>query len=222
MALLGPPGCGKSSLVHLLPRFHGFTSGSITLDSIDINCYPRHYLRNQIGIVAQQPFLFSRTIRENVVYGIGHNVTDSAVEAATRAAAIHDSILECPDGYNTLVGEKGVTLSGGQKQRIAIARTLLKDPSILIMDDATAAVDAETEAAILTSLEQLTGSRTTFIIAHRVHTVMNADMILVLEGGRIVQCGTHADLTAQSGYYRSIFKLQARIEDDLNKELRLE
>ena len=221
VALLGPPGSGKSSLVNLLPRFHGFTSGSITLDGIDINNYPRHYLRNQIGIVAQESFLFSRTIRENVVYGVERDVPDAAVEEAARAAAIHDSILGLPDGYNTLVGEKGVTLSGGQKQRIAIARTLLTDPHILIMDDATAAVDAETEVAILGSLEQLTAGRTTFIIAHRIHTVMNADMILVLDRGRIIQRGTHAELAAQTGYYSRIFELQIRIEDELKQELRL-
>ena len=165
--------------------------------------------------------MFSRTIRENVVYGVARDVPDAAMEAAARAAAIHDSIMEMPDGYNTLVGEKGVTLSGGQKQRITIARTLLKDPRILIMDDATAAVDAETEAVILASLEQLAVGRTTFIIAHRIHTVTNADLILVLDGGRIVQRGTHAELTAQTGYYRRIFELQARIEDELEQELRL-
>jgi ATP-binding cassette subfamily B protein len=221
VALLGPPGSGKTSLVHLLPRFYEVTSGSITLDGVDLDRYTRRYLRNHIGIVAQESFLFSRTIRENVVYGVGHDVPDAAVEKAARAAAIHDSILELPDGYNTLVGEKGVTLSGGQKQRVTIARTLLKDPRILIMDDATAAVDAETEAAILTSLEQLGAGRTTFIIAHRIHTVMNADLILVLDRGRVVQRGTHAELTAQRGYYRHIFELQARIEDELQEELRL-
>jgi ATP-binding cassette subfamily B protein len=221
VALLGPPGSGKTSLAHLLPRFYEFTSGSITLDGVDLNCYARRYLRNHIGIVAQESFLFSRTIRENVVYGVGRDVPDAAVEKAARAAAIHDSILELPDSYNTLVGEKGVTLSGGQKQRIAIARTLLKDPRILIMDDATAAVDAETEAAILASLEQLGAGRTTFIIAHRIHTVMNADLILVLDRGRVVQRGTHSELTEQRGYYRRIFELQARIEDELQQELRL-
>ncbi len=221
VALLGPSGSGKTSLVNLLPRFHSFTSGSITLDGVDLNSYTRHYLRRKIGVVAQDSFLFSRSIRENVVYGVGHDVPDAAVEEAARAAAIHDSILELPDGYNTLVGEKGVTLSGGQKQRIAIARTLLTNPRILIMDDATAAVDAETEATILASLEQLAADRTTFIIAHRIHTVMNADMIIVLDGGRVVQRGTHAELKVQRGYYRRIFELQTRIEDELEQELRL-
>jgi ATP-binding cassette subfamily B protein len=221
VALLGPPGSGKTSLVNLLLRFHSFTSGSITLDGVDLNSYTRHYLRRKIGIVAQESFLFSRTIRENVVYGVGRDVPDAAIEEAARAAAIHDSILQLPNGYNTLVGEKGVTLSGGEKQRIAIARTLLTDPRILIMDDATAAVDTETESTVLDSLEQLAAGRTTFIIAHRIHAVMNADMILVLDRGRIIQRGTHAELAAQTGYYSRIFELQIRIEDELKQELRL-
>ena len=220
IALLGPPGAGKTSLVNLLPRFYEYTSGSITLDDVELSNYPRNYLRSQIGIVEQEPFLFSRTIRENLIYGVGRDVHDEDVEAAARAAVIHDAITEMPNGYNTMVGEKGMTLSGGQKQRIAIARTLLKDPRILIMDDATAAVDSETEAAILEGLQSLVGGRTTFIIAHRIHTVMNADLILVLEGGRIVQRGTHAELEVQEGMYRRIFELQARIEDELAQELR--
>ena len=220
IALLGPPGAGKTSLVNLLPRFYEYTSGSITLDEVELSDYPRIYLRSQIGIVEQEPFLFSRTIRENIIYGVGRDVHDEDVEAAARAAVIHDVITEMPNGYNTMVGEKGMTLSGGQKQRIAIARTLLKDPRILIMDDATAAVDSETEAAILDGLHSLVGGRTTFIIAHRIHTVMNADLILVLEGGRIVQRGTHAELEVQEGMYRRIFELQARIEDELAQELR--
>ena len=219
VALLGPPGAGKTSLVNLLPRFYEYTGGSIILDDVELRDYPRIYLRSQIGIVEQEPFLFSRTIRENLVYGVGRDVQDGDVEAAARAAVIHDEILELANGYETLVGEKGVTLSGGQKQRIAIARTLLKDPRILIMDDSTAAVDAETEATILDRLKSLMGDRTTFIIAHRIQTVMNADMILVLDGGRIVQRGTHAELEIQAGMYRRIFELQARIEDELEQEL---
>jgi ATP-binding cassette subfamily B protein len=224
VALLGPTGSGKTSLVNLLPRFYEYTSGSLTLDGVELKAYPRHYLRRQIGIVEQEPFLFSRTIRENISYGVGREVTDEEVETAARAAAIHDSITTFPDGYNTLVGEKGVTLSGGQKQRVAIARTLLKDPCILIMDDSTSAVDTETEAKIRAALDHLMQGRTTFIIAHRVQSVMNADLILVLDRGRIVQRGTHDELMAEDsqegrGIYRRIHDMQARIEVELEQEL---
>ncbi|MGH2523270.1 MAG: ABC transporter ATP-binding protein, partial [Anaerolineales bacterium] len=197
VALLGPTGSGKTSLVNLLPRFYDYTGGSITLDGAELKDYPRQYLRRQIGIVEQEPFLFSRTIRENIAYGVGREVSDAEVQAAARAAAIHDVILSFPDGYTTLVGEKGITLSGGQKQRVAIARTLLKDPRILILDDSTSSVDTETEAAIREALERLMVGRTTFVIAHRIQSVMGADLILVLEGGRITQRGTHEELMAE-------------------------
>ncbi len=219
VALLGPTGSGKTSLVNLLPRFYEYTSGSLTLDGVELKHYPRQYLRQQIGIVEQEPFLFSRTIRENITYGVGREVPDAEVEVAARAAAIHDVILSFPDGYNTLVGEKGITLSGGQKQRVAIARTLLKDPRILILDDSTSSVDTETEAAIREALERLMQGRTTFVIAHRIQSVMNADQILVLEGGRIAQRGTHEELLAQEGLYRRIYDLQARIEVEVEKEV---
>jgi len=219
VALLGPTGSGKTSLVNLLPRFYEYTSGRLTLDGIELKHYPRYYLRQQIGMVEQEPFLFSRTIRENIAYGVGREVSDADVEAAARAAAIHDVILSFPDDYNTLVGERGITLSGGQKQRVAIARTLLKDPGILILDDSTSAVDTETEAAIREALEKLMRGRTTFIIAHRIQSVMNADQILVLEQGRIAQRGGHAELLAQEGLYRRIYELQARIEVEVDKEV---
>jgi ATP-binding cassette subfamily B protein len=219
VALLGPTGSGKTSLVNLLPRFYEYTSGSLTLDGVELKHYPRQYLRQQIGIVEQEPFLFSRTIRENITYGVGREVPDAEVEVAARAAAIHDVILSFPDGYNTLVGEKGITLSGGQKQRVAIARTLLKDPRILILDDSTSSVDTETEAAIREALERLMQGRTTFVIAHRIQSVMNADLILVLEGGRIAQRGNHEELLAQEGLYRRIYDLQARIEVEVEKEV---
>ncbi len=219
VALLGPTGSGKTSLVNLLPRFYPYTAGHITLDGVELSDYPRQYLRQQIGIVEQQPFLFSRSIRENITYGVGRVVTDEEVIAAAQAAAIHDTILGFPDGYDTLVGEKGITLSGGQKQRVAIARTLLKDPRLLILDDSTSAVDTETEAAIRGALERLMEGRTTFIIAHRIQSVMGADLILVLEQGRITQRGTHAELLAQDGLYRRIYDLQARIEDEVAQEV---
>jgi len=224
VALLGSTGSGKTTLVNLLPRFYEYTSGSLTLDGVELKDYPRHFLRHQIGIVEQEPFLFSRTIRENITYGVGRKVSDEEVEAAARAAAIHDNIITFPDGYNTLVGEKGVTLSGGQKQRVAIARTLLKNPCILIMDDSTSAVDTETEAEIRAALDHLMQGRTTFIIAHRIQSVMNADLILVLDHGRIVQRGTHDELMVQDrpegrNIYRRIHDMQARIEDELEREL---
>ena len=219
VALMGPAGSGKSSLANLLPRFYDYTSGSITLDGVDLRDYTKAYLRSQIGIVQQEPFLFSRSIRENITYGVGRAVTDAEIEAAARAATIHEVILGFPNGYNTMVGERGVTLSGGQKQRITIARTLLQNPKILILDDATSSVDTETEAAIRDALHLLMEERTTFIIAHRIQSVMHADLILVLDQGRIVQRGTHADLVDQPGIYRQVFNLQMRIEDELQKEI---
>jgi ATP-binding cassette subfamily B protein len=215
VALLGATGSGKSSLVNLLPRFYDY-SGSILLDGVELREYARHDLRRQIGIVEQEAFLFSRTIRENIAYGVRRQVTDEEVEAAAKAAAIHDVILTFPEGYDTLVGEKGVTLSGGQKQRVTIARTLLKDPRILIFDDAVSAVDTETEAHIHAALEKLAKGRTTFIIAHRIQTVMQADKILVLDKGRIIQQGTHSDLMLQDGIYRKIYNLQANVEQDVD------
>ncbi len=219
VALLGSTGSGKTTLVNLLPRFYDYTGGSVTLDGVELTAYPRRFLRQQIGIVEQEPFLFSRTIRENMTYGVGRDVSDEEVEAAARSAAIHDVVLAFPDGYQTLVGEKGVTLSGGQKQRVAIARTLLKDPRILILDDATSSVDLETEGVIRGALERLMQGRTSFVIAHRIQSVMNADLILVLDRGQIVQRGTHPELLAQEGMYRRIYEMQARVEDELEWEL---
>ena len=219
IALLGSTGSGKTTLMNLLPRFYEYAAGSLTLDGIELNRYPRRFLRQQIGIVEQEPFLFSRSLRENISYGVGHPVSDAEVEAAARAAAIHDVIQTFPEGYGTLVGEKGVTLSGGQKQRVAIARTLLKNPRILILDDSTSSVDLETEAEIRMALENLMLGRTTFIIAHRIQSVMNADLILVLDNGRILQRGKHEDLVSQPGTYRKIFDIQTRIETELEAEI---
>lgn len=219
VALLGPTGSGKTTLVSLLPRFYEYTDGSIELDGVELADYSRDYLRRNIGIVEQEPFLFSRSIRENISYGVGREVTEDEVLEAAKAASIHEVILGFPEGYNTVVGEKGVTLSGGQKQRVAIARTLLKNPRILLLDDATSSVDMETEAEIRTALDHLMKKRTTFIIAHRVQSVMNADLILVLDKGRIVQRGTHESLVSQPGYYQQIYDLQARIESEIEREM---
>lgn len=219
IALLGSTGSGKTTLVNLLPRFYDYTHGRILLDGVELNRYPRRYLRQHIGIVEQEPFLFSRTLRENITYGVGRDVPDDEVEAAARAAAIHDVILTFAHGYETKVGERGVTLSGGQKQRVAIARTLLKNPRILILDDSTSSVDTETEAEIREALQNLMKDRTTFIIAHRIQSIMNADLILVMDKGRIVQCGKHEELVAQEGVYRQIYTIQTRIEEELEKEI---
>ncbi len=219
VALLGSTGSGKSTLVNLLPRFYEYTAGKILLDGVELNRYPRKYLRQQIGIVEQEPFLFSRSIRENITYGVGREVTDEEVELAARAAAIHDVILTFQDGYKTLVGERGVTLSGGQKQRVTIARTILKNPRILILDDSTSAVDTETEAEIHEALDNLMKDRTTFIIAHRIQSITSANQIMVMDKGRIVQHGTHSELLKQPGIYQQIFNIQTRIEVELEKEL---
>ncbi len=220
VGILGATGSGKTTLVNLLLRFYDYTEGRITLDGVELRDYPRSYLRREIGLVQQEPFLFSTTIRNNITYGVGREVSDQEVEAAARAAAIHEGILAFPQGYDTLVGERGVTLSGGQKQRITIARTLLKDPSILILDDALSSVDTETEAAIRGALRRLMQGRTTFIIAHRVQSVADADWILVMDRGRIVEQGTPAELMARQGIYRRVYELQIRMEAELEQEIR--
>ena len=219
LALLGSTGSGKTSLINLLPRFYEYTKGSILLDDVELHDYPRRYLRRNIGIVEQEPFLFSRTIRENIGYGVSKDVTQEEIEAAARAAAVHDVILSFPQGYDTIVGEKGVTLSGGQKQRVAIARALLKNPCILIMDDSTSAVDTETEASIREALQNLMHNRTTFIIAHRIQSIMNADLILVMDKGKIIQSGKHEKLIKEKGMYQQIFALQTSIEAELEEEI---
>jgi len=219
IALLGSTGSGKTTLANLLPRFYEYTEGKILLDGVELKRYPRNFLRNQIGTVEQEPFLFSRTISENITYGIDREVTQEEVEEAAKAAAVHNSIITFPDKYNTLVGEKGVTLSGGQKQRVAIARTIIKNPRILILDDATSSVDLETEADIRQALETLMKNRTTFIIAHRIQSVMKADLIVVLDKGCITQIGTHEELLVQEGVYQKIHDIQTQIEVELEKEV---
>lgn len=219
VALMGPTGSGKTSLVNLLPRFYNYSAGSIRLDGVELADYAPHELRRQIGIVEQEPFLFSRSIRENIAYSVEREVNQAEIEAAARAAAIHDVIMAMPDGYNTIVGERGVTLSGGQKQRVTLARTLLKNPRILIMDDSTSSVDTETEQEIQTALKTLMRDRTTFIIAHRIQTVLNADKILVLDNGCITQMGKHQELLKQPGLYRDIYNIQSRIEAEVKQEV---
>ncbi len=209
IALVGAAGSGKSTLVHLIPRFYDVSSGSITIDDIDIRQVTIASLRRQVGVVLQDPFLFSATIGDNIAYGKLDAKPEEIIGAAT-AARLHDFIQSLPDGYDTWVGERGITLSGGQKQRVAIARTLLLDPRILILDDATAHVDTETEHLIQEALWELMKGRTTFIIAQRLSTVMRADQILVLKDGEIVERGSHAELLEGGGIYREIYDLQFR------------
>ncbi len=221
IALLGAPGSGKTTLVNLLPRFYEPSKGRILLDGRPLHTYPKAFLRERIGLVEQQPFLFSMTVAENIAYGAKRTLEKDELEKAATAAAIHASISAFPDGYATMVGERGVTLSGGQKQRVAIARTLVKDPSILILDDSTSAVDAETEDHIRAAMDRL-GKRTTFVVAHKVRTLMDADLILVFRNGEIVERGNHAALIKATGFYAKAFDLQTRIEDELEEELRHE
>jgi ABC-type multidrug transport system fused ATPase/permease subunit len=218
IALLGPTGSGKSTIVNLLPRFYDVTGGRITIDGTDIRDLTLTSLRRAIGIVQQDVFLFSASIRDNIAYG-AVEASQEQIEAAARAAYIHDYIVGLPDGYDTWVGERGITLSGGQKQRVAIARTLLMDPRILILDDSTSSVDTETEYLIQQTLAQLMKARTTFVIAQRLRTVRKADQILVLQGGRIVERGRHRELLRQGslpgrGFYRQIYDLELRDQEE--------
>ncbi|MFN8533995.1 MAG: ABC transporter ATP-binding protein [Dehalococcoidia bacterium] len=214
VALLGATGSGKSTITMLLPRFYDVTTGAITIDGHDLRDLTVASLRRQIGIVLQDSFLFSATIRDNIAYGMEAATFDQVVEASKLAGA-HDFIMGFPKGYDTWVGERGVTLSGGQKQRIAIARTLLLNPRILILDDSTSSVDTQTEHQIQQALQNLMENRTTFVIAHRLRTIQHADQIVVLEGGRIVERGTHQDLVENDGFYRRIYDLQLRDQEEM-------
>ena len=209
VALLGPTGSGKSSVVNLIPRFYDPTDGVVTIDGVDIRGVRLNSLRSQIGMVLQETTLFAATIRENIAFG-RPEATQEEIEAAAKDAQAHDFIMETVDGYDTEVGEQGVTLSGGQKQRLAIARALLTDPRILILDDATSSVDSETEHLIQLALERVMEGRTTFVIAHRLSTVHSADMILVLNKGRIVARGTHQELLKSSSLYHRIYEKQIK------------
>jgi len=218
VAFLGPSGAGKSTLMHLLLRLYDAEAGSIRIDGHEVDTLDRDWLRSQFGVVLQEPFLFSRSLLENIRLG-GRAASEDAVQAAAGAASIHDTILTFPQGYDTVVGERGVTLSGGQRQRVAIARALLGDPPLLILDDALSAVDGETESAILAALRSRRHRRTTLLIAHRLSTLVHADRILVLEGGRITQSGTHAELAASAGLYQRLWEIQTALESDFAAEL---
>ena len=214
IALIGPTGCGKSTVVSLVPRFYDVRAGRVTIDGRDVREVTLHSLRRHVGSVLQNPFLFSTTIRDNIAYGVP-GATDEDIVAAAQAANAHEFILHFPAGYATKVGERGVTLSGGQKQRIAIARALLYNPRILVLDDSTSSVDTETEHLIQQALSRLMVGRTTFIIAQRLVSLKNADLILVMDKGRIVQRGAHAELLAQPGLYREIYDLQLRDQEEV-------
>ncbi|MEA4890624.1 MAG: ABC transporter ATP-binding protein [Clostridiaceae bacterium] len=210
-AILGATGSGKSSLVHLLLRLYDYQKGSIQIDGVELSSISREWIRSNIGMVLQEPFLFSRNIEENIRVGRPDATTDEIREAA-RIACVDDAIGEFEDGYNTMVGERGVTLSGGQRQRVAIARTILREAPILIFDDSLSAVDTETDASIRRALRERRNRATTLIISHRITTLAEADQILVLDHGKIVQRGTHAELIQQDGHYRQIWEIQSNMD----------
>jgi ATP-binding cassette subfamily B protein len=217
IALLGATGSGKSTILHLLPRFYDVTSGRITIDGIDVRDLTLESLRGNVGLVLQDVFLFNATLRENIAYGVAH-ATEEQILAAARAARVHEFARGLADGYDTMVGERGVTLSGGQKQRVAIARTLLRDPRILVLDDATSSVDMETEYLIQQALEVVMRGRTTFVVASRLRTVKSADQIVVLDHGRIVERGTHDTLLERGGHYARLYDLQLREQDEFEEQ----
>jgi subfamily B ATP-binding cassette protein MsbA len=209
IALVGPSGAGKSTLVQLIPRFYDVSSGAIFVDGHDIRNVRLSQLRGSIGLVPQETTLFGGTIRDNIAYG-KLDATNAELESVARAAHAHEFILEFPDGYNTIVGERGVKLSGGQRQRIAIARALLKNPAILILDEATSSLDSESERLVQDALETLMQGRTTFVIAHRLSTVRRANRIVVLDQGKIIEEGTHEELLATDGLYKQLYDIQFR------------
>ena len=217
IAIIGLTGSGKTTIANLIPRFYDVTDGRVTIDGLDVRDFDLHCLRSQIGIVMQQSLLFSATIEENIAYG-NPAATQAEIVEAAKSANAHEFISEIPDGYKTIVGERGVTLSGGQKQRIAIARALLVDPRILILDDATSSVDTHTEHLIQQALERIMVGRTTFVIAQRMSTILSADQIIVLRNGEIIQHGTHETLLEDGGLYEEIYQLQLEEQERVRRE----
>ena len=213
LAIVGPTGSGKTTLVSLIPRIYDTAPGSVWIDGKPVRDCPLESLRRQIGFVPQETFLFSETVRENIAFG-KEDATDEEVRSAAEAANIATDIEEFPEQYQTMVGERGITLSGGQKQRTAIARAIIRNPRILILDDALSSVDTHTEDKILNHLREIMQDRTTIFISHRVSTVRNADKIAVLHAGRIVELGTHDELLARNGYYSDLYNKQL-LEEEL-------
>jgi ATP-binding cassette subfamily B protein len=218
VALLGATGSGKSTIINLLPRFYDPSEGRITFDGYDLRDVQLDSLRSQIGIVLQETTLFAGTIRDNISFG-KTDATFDEIEAAAKAAAAHEEIIAFPEGYDTPVGERGTTLSGGQKQRVAIARALLLDPRILILDDSTSSVDLATEVKIQDALDELMRGRTSFVIAQRISTVINADLILILEKGEIVARGNHEELLETSEIYADIYSSQLISDAEISEDL---
>jgi ATP-binding cassette subfamily B protein len=214
VALIGPTGGGKSTLIALLTRFYDNYSGQILIDGKDIMKMNKTFLRKRIGVALQKAFLFSTSIKNNIAYAKPKANEQNVIDSA-RAASIYNVLDKFPDGFDTMVGEKGVTLSGGQKQRVSLARTLLSNPDILVLDDTTSAVDAETEFAIQDALGEKMKKRTTIIIAHRMTSIQHADRIIVLDKGKIVQMGAHEQLVVQKGFYKDVIEMQLAIEDDV-------
>ena len=207
IALVGPSGAGKSTLVDLLPRFYDASGGSIEIDNKNLKEIKLNSLRSLMGIVTQETLLFDDSIRGNIAYG-AETVSDKKIEKAAIAANAHEFILNLPDGYNTIIGENGVSLSGGQKQRIAIARAIVNNPPILILDEATSSLDSESEKHVQLAIENLMNERTVVVIAHRLSTVHNANKILVIDDGKIVQKGNHKELVSTNGLYKELHKMQ--------------
>jgi len=215
VALVGESGGGKSTLTKLLPRFHDPSSGSVLWDGIDLRDVTLASLRGQIALVTQETVLFNDTVRHNIAYG-KPEATDAEIQEAATIALAHDFIREMPEGYDTIVGERGIFLSGGQRQRLAIARAILVNAPVLVLDEATSALDAESERLVQRAIANLVRNRTTIVIAHRLSTVRRADVIVVMEGGRIIETGTHTELLARGGQYRKLYELQfADEEEDL-------
>ncbi|HIQ06002.1 MAG TPA: ATP-binding cassette domain-containing protein [Anaerolineae bacterium] len=218
VAILGGTGSGKSSLINLIPRFQEAVRGQVTVDGHDVRDVQIHSLRRHIGFVPQEVFLFSATVKQNIAYG-KPDASDAEIVAAAKLAQAHDFIMELERGYDSLIGERGVGLSGGQKQRLALARAILVDPRILILDEATSSVDTETEHAIQQALEQVMQGRTSIIIAQRLSTIKHADRIVVLKDGKVAEEGTHQELLALGGEYARIYNLQYREQDELEQAL---
>lgn len=212
VAIVGPSGAGKSTIASLLPRFYDVTNGSIVIDGMDIRNVTLNSLREQVGIVPQETLLFNGSVYDNILYG-RLDATKEEVEAAAKAANAHDFIMGLPEGYDTMLGDRGVNISGGQRQRISIARAILKNPQILILDEATSALDTESERIVQEALDRLMVGRTSFVIAHRLSTIKNADRILVMEKGRLVEDGSHEELMAQEGLYAHLYRIQYRSKE---------